>query len=245
VLRLLQRLGCHAGRLRAAKPLCNQARQLLRWGHSIDAARIDGALRHGRKGRCVGLLRQAQASGAVQGLQACCAIVPHARQHHAHCALALVLGHGGQEHIDRLRRAAGFAGGLETQATALHTQLPPRGHHVNVVRGQHHAVVCIAHGQSRHALQQTAQQSFVFRAGVLHDHVGQARVAGDVRKKLLQSFQTTGRCADAHHAGAFVHRHGDVGIRQSEQSWRGSFGARYQSANRRGSSLSYSVLITW
>lgn len=166
-------------------------------------------------------------------------------KNNAHRTLALVLGQGSHKHIDRMRRTAGFVGGLKVQAAALHTQLPPRGHHVNVIWGQHHATVCITHRQSGYALQQTAQQGFVFRAGVSHNYIGQARVDWDIRKKQLQSFKSTGRCTDAHRAGAFVQRHGDVGIRQIEQSWRGAFRARSQSANRRGSSLSYSVLMTW
>ena len=158
------------------------------------------ALRHAVRLAGGVALRHHQAAGVLDGPHAQGAIGTHARQHNANGALALFLGQGHKEVVNRQALAVWRGRGLHVQRAVRQAHFAVGRNNVNTVCLHHHAVFHLQHRHAGAAAYQFAQQAFVVGCQVLHQHKGHAHVSlgGHAREKRLKSRQSAGGRADAY-----------------------------------------------
>jgi hypothetical protein len=157
----------------------------------MTLAGMPGELRRAR------LLDQRDAAGAVDGAHSQGAVAAGARENDADRLVALVIGQGAQESVDRHALAAWHLRHGNPQLAVRDGHLTVGGNDVHAIGAHRHAIFGLDDRHRRRALQDLGQQAGMAGIEMRHQHESQAAVVWQMVKKLLERLQPAGRGTDA------------------------------------------------
>jgi hypothetical protein len=188
--------------LRHAPQVLQVGHQLRRHGlhrqDFIDLARGRRAERHAGLGVVVEFgLRQGQTAVFLDGCRSQGAVAARPRQNDADRVLALVLGQGHEEGVDRASANPWRSRLLQAQSSCLNGQGGVGRDDKDPVRLNLQTISGFDHRHFGRCAQQIDQHAFVVRGQMLHQHERHARIGGHVGEECSEGFKTTRRGADA------------------------------------------------
>ena len=180
-------------------------RHLGRRQHIVHQAGGDGAARHAVVFGGFGVLRHRHAAFALDRPHPLGAVTAGAREHDADGPLALVLGQGAEEEVNRQTMAARRGGFQQLQRAVEKGHVPVRRDDVGAVGLDRHAVRDFEDLHAGIALDQFGEDALVVRGQVLHQDKGHAGigVGGHAGKEGFECRQPPGRRADADYGASW------------------------------------------
>ena len=187
----------------------------------VDAAALDGALRHaGVLGRRL-ILGEHDAAAGLDLLDADRAVRSGPRQDHPDGAGPTVFGQRLEKVIDRQVRTADLPAGSELQDTPGDGQDRARGDDVDLVGGDLPAVRRLRDGQAAGLAQQLDQVALVVGVEVLDQHERHAGLLRQLREELADRLQAPGRRPDPDDREGHVPVRRFRGCLLDRTTWRG------------------------
>ena len=182
--------------------------------HVVHQASGNGVARHAVVFSGCGFLRHRHAPFALDGTQPFGAVTACPGEHDADGALALILGQGTKEKVNRVTLASGCGGFQQLQCAACKSHVLVGRDNVGAVGLDHHAVDNLENLHAGIAPDQLREHAFVIRGKMLHQNKGHARISvgGHAGKEGFKCSQPSGGRADANHG-----EHGQGSIRRG---WR-------------------------
>ncbi len=163
----------------------------------VDAARRDGAARHGVIPGGQRVLREAEAAGGLDRLESQGAVGAGAGEDHADGIAGLDLRQRAEEEIDRHVLARGYRPRQELQVSVPDRHVHVGRDDVDVVGLDAHAVQRLGNRHRGRAGEEGRQDALVGRGQVLHEHKRRAGVRGQVLQQLPEGLEAAGGSADA------------------------------------------------
>jgi hypothetical protein len=110
--------------------------------------------------------------------------------------LAAVVRQRLEKEVDRQAQAMRCRRFQHKQAVVLNGNIAVGWNHIDAVRFHLHPVLCLHHRHDADPLQQFRQHALMIRGEMLNHHKCHAAARRHMREKLLERFQSAGRCAD-------------------------------------------------
>jgi hypothetical protein len=168
--------------------------------HQIDKARCNRVGRHfGKAGPGkVRALGDGQPAVLLDRLETKRPVAAAAGQHDANCALSLIFGKGGEEHIDRRPFTFPSREVPKTEPPRADGQARAGWENIDMLRFDRLTVSCVGYRHLASSADDLGQHAIAVRREVGDDHKAHAVVRRHGSEECLQRLDPTGRGTDAH-----------------------------------------------